>query len=819
MTAPDQTEHPPHGERGSALLIILTIIGIGAAVLLIAALNKANFQIGRDKVAAAALARAKEALIGFAATYRDSHPSPGPIYDQVFGYLPCPDATNTGTAAANCGLADISVAGHLPWGTTLGLPDLRDSSGECLWYTVSGTGKDNAKTSVFNWDTPGQFIVQDAGGTILAGVTPHERPLAVVFAPRASIGGQSRTLVGPPSVCGGNTTLASYLEGAAISPAAGVTSTITLSTAASVAAGTNNDQGVWITSKDIFDRVKKRSDFAADINALLTDLSNCLNNQPVLPIPNGSKGIGSNIETAVCVPPTAGTQKGNVYTNWKDNLLYANPVTSVNGDTTCKAVLLFGGERTARTVAPLTAQTRSTALEKNDPGNYLEGANATLFPGNGAYLGATGFIGASAATASADIVRCIKGLGGATQKSFHDDFGSFVPVGGSSITTDPANKTVTIVTGGGSGGCFWFPNSVPLAGQTLRAYYEDKFSNADTYALAGSGTDRGNGFTFQMVRRDLGPPTGVCGRVADMGALAPGVPVWPGDLWGLESFTIETDVHRDATNNDPNENHTAIMAYGNPIHSALNGNTTAACDGTAPGCRHTPANTFEESPTPLLHNQRIEIHSGCNSTCSSCTPTNHVAPNTYVRISAWVDCTNCNDIALDFLGSQLIAATKNQDFSAAGNWVGTNWSIMAGAFSHSTGANAATLPNAALTNPPVAGSTYQIKATVTTITPGTLVIAFGGTSAAAIGQAAGVLNNHTVQLTAVSAGTLTLTPDANWTGTIDDITVTPLNSPTINRCINLDPEMNSFYFGFTGGFSAAGGGQGVTISNFYLRSE
>lgn len=611
-------------QHGSAILIILTLIGIGAAFLLVSALNKSNQQLDRDKITTAALAQAKEALVGFAATYRDTHAN------TVFGFLPCPDTNNDGIAEPSCGAADVSVIGRLPW-RTLGLPALRDSGGECLWYAISGRGKDNPKTTNFNWDATGQFIVQDAGGTIVAGATPHERPLAVIFAPRSAIGGQTRTPAGA-SECGGSNTSTDYLENAPISAIAGGTSTITLSTAASFANGTNNDQAIWIANRDIFDRVKKRSDFKKDIDTLMGDLANYLNNLSPATLPAasvGNKGVDNIITITV--------SDINVRNHWKDNLLYAKPATAatVNGTTGCNAVLFFSGERSA-------SQSRSSPAEKLVVANYLEGTNATLFPASGTYTGATHFNYTSAST---DVARCIKGLpAGATQKSFASDFASFVTAG-VGVTTNATDKTVTIADAvGTSGGCFWFPSTIPLAGKALRAYYDYQFSTADTYALTGTGTDRGNGFTFQMVRNDIGAPTAVCGREADMGALALGAA--PGDMWGTLSFIIETDVHKDAGDADPDENHTAIMAHGNLDHSLTNGNPTTACNGTAAGCRHSPANQFEES-SPLLHNQRIEIHTGCNAGCSNCDPANHVAPNTYARITAWVDCTDCDDIIID----------------------------------------------------------------------------------------------------------------------------------------------------------------------------
>lgn len=671
-------------QQGAALLVLISIIVAALAFLLVKALSS-NSTSGRDQANAAALSQAKQALIGFAATYRDMNAN------QVFGYLPCPDTDNNGVINAPCGAQDVSVMRRLPW-NTLGLPPLRDSAGECLWYAVSGRAKDNPKTDVFNWDTAGQFQIEDADGAVLFAAGTHDTPLAVIFAPGSVLASQDRTPVAGVSECGGNNTAAAYLDGtdtlySATAPASGVSSTLTLATDSSIRAGSNNDRAQWITGAEIFDRVKVRSDFKTDIDTMLGDLQTCLNTIPAGSLPAasfGNKGM-DNVLAACPVdascPALPRTQKCNVRVNWQNNLLYSKTAatSTVNGETGCSAVLFFGGERTA-------AQTRITAGQQGDDAMYLEGSNATVFPGSGSYTGATSF---SSASASDDIALCIKGLSAApTEISFAGDFPSFIQAG-AGVAPNPASKTVAITPAAGTGGgCFWLPGTVALAGKTVRAYYDYRFTNADPVG----GTDRGNGFTLDMVDGSLGSPTALCGLESNMGAFA--IAGGPGAMWAGESFVIETDVRRDGGNADPAANHTAIMAYGNPQHSATNGNPTAACNGTAAGCRASPANKFEESPAPLSHNQRIEIVSGCDASCTSCNPAFHAAPNNYVKISAWVDCASCNDVTV----------------------------------------------------------------------------------------------NHAA-------------------------------TPTIRRCIILDPAMDSPYIAFTGGFRSGGSAQGVTLSNFILRSE
>ena len=128
------------------------------------------------------------------------------------------------------------------------------------------------------------------------------------------------------------------------------------------------------------------------------------------------------------------------------------------------------------------------------------------------------------------------------------------------------------------------------------------------------------------------------------------------------------------------------------------------------------------------------------------------------------------------LGTELVTATADRDFSAANNWTGTNWSIVGGKFVHVAGANVAGLA----TYPAEVGAIYQVAVTVLTTTVGTLVVSFGGVSATAIGQSlqaqaqggtAGLITAYTVLLTASTVAGLLITPNATWEGSIDDISI------------------------------------------------
>jgi len=225
---------------------------------------------------AEAMAQAKEALIGYAARYRESTGG-----SEVFGYLPCPDSSTSGsegspdTGTSQCASKDVTAIGRLPW-RELGLKAPRDEAGECLWYAVSGTFKGNLnKTDLMNWDTQGQIEVMGPdGASFVAGSSPTDRAAAVIFAPGAILSGQDRSLASPaPPTCGGNYTTSNYLDthapsGISNSSVSGVGNALTRFIAAedsdrTAAAGDSfNDRLLVIKPSEIFERhVEARADF------------------------------------------------------------------------------------------------------------------------------------------------------------------------------------------------------------------------------------------------------------------------------------------------------------------------------------------------------------------------------------------------------------------------------------------------------------------------------------------------------------------------------------------------------------------------------
>jgi len=250
--------HYQSRQHGAALMVMLVIMVMGAATFLVSSLSTSALKNARQEATSAALAQAKDALIGYAITYGDTHTTS----PQVHGYLPCPDPN--GSAGANdegssetCGSKNVSAIGRLPW-KTLGLSTLRDSDGECLWYAVSGTFKNNPMTDMMNWDTSGLFEILDTSGATIA-----QNVVAVVFAPSAVIGSQNRAPDGTAPTCGGNYTVGNYLDSdgtinnAAVSGTANTISQFCLGASAQL-----NDRIIFITRDDIFNAIMRRADFA-----------------------------------------------------------------------------------------------------------------------------------------------------------------------------------------------------------------------------------------------------------------------------------------------------------------------------------------------------------------------------------------------------------------------------------------------------------------------------------------------------------------------------------------------------------------------------
>ena len=150
-----------HHQAGIALIVVIAVLALGGTLLALRSFNAASQRADRYRITQDTLIKAKQGLIGRAVS-DDNRP----------GSLPCPDLDDDGVAELFAGNACPAYVGRLPW-KTLDLPDLRDSSGERLWYALSSTLRDHSTAQPINSDTLGALTI--------AGTQPANNVVAIVL--------------------------------------------------------------------------------------------------------------------------------------------------------------------------------------------------------------------------------------------------------------------------------------------------------------------------------------------------------------------------------------------------------------------------------------------------------------------------------------------------------------------------------------------------------------------------------------------------------------------------------------------------------------
>lgn len=146
-------------QRGIAIWALLLLLSGMAGLLVYPWLGREVSSQASLHQTMAVLAKAEQALLAYAqqplGTTACELNCPRP------GDLPCPDRNNDGIAETSC--SNSARLGRLPW-KTLGLGDLRDGSGERLWYAVSERYKNNPRLRPLNLDTQGSWSVMASNG-------------------------------------------------------------------------------------------------------------------------------------------------------------------------------------------------------------------------------------------------------------------------------------------------------------------------------------------------------------------------------------------------------------------------------------------------------------------------------------------------------------------------------------------------------------------------------------------------------------------------------------------------------------------------------
>jgi len=199
--------------------MIMLIIFLATTAWALAQSGVTGARNNSDKTTAAALAQAKEALIGRAATDANRP-----------GSLPCPNINGDGTAPLMIGNQCSSYIGRLPW-KTLDLPELLDGNGDSLWYALSPGLRDSSTAQPIN---PQKSLELTLDGT--------PNIAAIIFSPGPPLANQN----GRP----GNA-VADYLDG---SNQDGDYAYVSGPSSSSF-----NDKALAITRDDIFRTVNQRA--------------------------------------------------------------------------------------------------------------------------------------------------------------------------------------------------------------------------------------------------------------------------------------------------------------------------------------------------------------------------------------------------------------------------------------------------------------------------------------------------------------------------------------------------------------------------------
>ena len=161
-------------QRGvTAWIILLLLSGISVAVL---SSRHPPRQVAMHKTMAS-FALAQQALLSY--SNQPLGLTQCEMNCQRPGDLPCPDRNNDGLAETSC--SNTARLGRLPW-KTLGLGDIRDGSGERLWYAVSERYKNNPRILPLNTDTPGSWSIRSPEGVVWD-ATQGTGVVAVIIAP------------------------------------------------------------------------------------------------------------------------------------------------------------------------------------------------------------------------------------------------------------------------------------------------------------------------------------------------------------------------------------------------------------------------------------------------------------------------------------------------------------------------------------------------------------------------------------------------------------------------------------------------------------
>ncbi len=283
-------------QNGIALLVLVIAIALTLSAYYFSSISVVDIKIDNLEKTRIALKQAKQALINYAVMHADGAGS-GDLGE--YGYLPCPHTkiipsfTEEGVQDGSCGGKNKNSVGYLPW-DSLDSNVLRDGSGSCLWYAVSGSYKNNLNSDLINEDTNGMFQLVDSSGAVVTGNATEDRIVAIIFSPGSALASQSRTIDNATNCGDDGTNPSAYLEGNGVTNNAdlsGDVDTIDQFIHASITSDSPvppsivppyNDYFITITREEIWSAIITRNDFNNKMTVLTEELAKCLKQYAVI---------------------------------------------------------------------------------------------------------------------------------------------------------------------------------------------------------------------------------------------------------------------------------------------------------------------------------------------------------------------------------------------------------------------------------------------------------------------------------------------------------------------------------------------------------
>ena len=187
-------------QKGAALIFIAFVIGLASLAVILKIADASNVQAEQEAKTNHNLNEAKQALIAWAVNH-PNHPGIMPFPDRgddiPQGYDDKSDCVNVGANGSHLigKLPLLSDTNCVSPQHGLGI-DIRDATGERLWYSVSlnlvrmsdASATPIINPSIVNNPNHPWFVVRDRKGVIIS-----DRVAAVIFAPGLPSGGQDRS--------------------------------------------------------------------------------------------------------------------------------------------------------------------------------------------------------------------------------------------------------------------------------------------------------------------------------------------------------------------------------------------------------------------------------------------------------------------------------------------------------------------------------------------------------------------------------------------------------------------------------------------------